>query len=116
MTSQLLNWYEEGTWTPTQGAGLVVVGSFSSSGRYTRIGRQVTVFGKLEGSTSVAAAAGALICGGLPFTSFDEFDGAAHTSAYNAGYIVGNSGTDVYVWSAAIPAVLQIKFTLTYFV
>ena len=24
-TSQLLNWYEEGTWTPTQGSGLTVI-------------------------------------------------------------------------------------------
>src|ERR1035437_3626855 len=40
MTSQLLNWYEEGTWTPNQGAGLTVVGAFSSNGSYTRIGRQ----------------------------------------------------------------------------
>ena len=37
MTSQLLNWYEEGTWTPTQGAGLTVVGAFVSGGTYTRI-------------------------------------------------------------------------------
>lgn len=44
-TSTILNWYEEGTWTPSQGGGLVVVGAFSSSGRYTRIGRQVTLIG-----------------------------------------------------------------------
>jgi hypothetical protein len=39
MTSQLLNWYEEGTWTPTPDSG-----SFSgASGRYTRIGRLVNI-------------------------------------------------------------------------
>jgi hypothetical protein len=108
--------YEEGTWTPTQGAGLTVIGTFSSSGTYTKIGRQVTVFGFLVGSTSLAASVGTLICGGLPFSPSNEFDGASHTSAYNAGYIVGVSGTNVWVWSSAIPPVAQIKFTITYFV
>jgi hypothetical protein len=39
MTSQLLNWYEEGTWTPTDvsGAGL----SLGGSGDYVRIGSMV---------------------------------------------------------------------------
>ena len=27
MTSQLLNWYEEGTWTPNQGGGLTLIGA-----------------------------------------------------------------------------------------
>lgn len=44
MTSELLNWYEEGTWTPTvsafTGAYTTVTGQVGS---YTRIGRQVTV-------------------------------------------------------------------------
>jgi hypothetical protein len=31
--------YEEGTWTPNQGPGLTVVGTFASSGSYTKIGR-----------------------------------------------------------------------------
>lgn len=39
MTSQLLNWYEEGTWTPTcSGVTLTV-----NSATYTRIGRQVSL-------------------------------------------------------------------------
>ena len=53
MTSQLLNWYEEGTWTPNQGTGLTLVGAFSSTGQYTRIGRQVSVSGTVTGATSV---------------------------------------------------------------
>jgi hypothetical protein len=40
MTSQLLNWYEEGTWTPADvsGAGLSLT---TAQSRYTRIGRLV---------------------------------------------------------------------------
>ena len=48
MTSRLLNWYEDGTWTPNQGASIVLVGTFSSSAKYTRIGRQVTLVGQLQ--------------------------------------------------------------------
>jgi hypothetical protein len=41
MTSELLNDYEEGVWTPSQGTGLTVIGTFSSNGTYTKIGRMV---------------------------------------------------------------------------
>jgi hypothetical protein len=53
-TSELFSDYEEGTWTPNQGPNLTVVGTFSSSGTYTKIGRVVQVQGVLTGSTSVA--------------------------------------------------------------
>jgi hypothetical protein len=35
--------YEEGTWTPNQGTGLTVIGTYTPSGKYTKIGRSVTV-------------------------------------------------------------------------
>ena len=68
MTSELLADYEEGDWTPTQGSGLTVVGTFSSSGTYTKIGRLVVVTFRLRGTTSVAALAGYDITTNLPFT------------------------------------------------
>ena len=68
MTSQLLNWYEEGTWTPNQGSGLTVVGAFSSVGRYTRTGNVVVVNFSFTGATSVAVNAGGNLCTNLPYT------------------------------------------------
>jgi len=68
MTSQLLNWYEEGTWNPSQGAGLTVVGAFTSGGKYVRVGKLVTVNFYLTGATSIAAAAGNYLTTNLPFT------------------------------------------------
>jgi len=46
MTSQLLNWYEEGTWTPTDasGAGLILT---LVNCKYVRIGTQVTLIGRI---------------------------------------------------------------------
>jgi len=112
MTSQLLNWYEEGTWTPTQGAGLTVTGSFSSSGTYVRIGRQVTVNAVLSGSTTVAAAAASAMCGGLPFSSATFTAGSA-TSTNLEGSQVYLSGTTAYS-NAAIGVAGSIIVTITY--
>jgi hypothetical protein len=44
MTSQLLNWYEEGTYTPTVTAAVGTITTYLILGaNYTRIGRQVSV-------------------------------------------------------------------------
>ena len=43
MTSQLLNWYEEGTWTPSVGGNATYGGA--NAANYTRIGRLVVVSG-----------------------------------------------------------------------
>lgn len=67
MTSETLDSYEEGTWTPSQGGGLTVVGTFSSAGIYTKIGRQVTVAFRLTGSTSIAASFTNDLFDNLPF-------------------------------------------------
>lgn len=65
-TSQLLNWYEEGTWTPTITAGTGTFTTVSSiTGIYTRIGRQVTIQGAFT-MTDKGTGVTALVSG-LPF-------------------------------------------------
>lgn len=113
MTSQLLNWYEEGTWTPTQGAGLTVVGAFSSSGTYTRIGRLVTVKGAVNGATSVRVSAGGIICNGLPFTSSGNSAGSLTVSNINQFGSVVTVSTSIYS-AQATTADPSIIFTVTY--
>jgi hypothetical protein len=71
MTSELLNDYEEGTWTPTFTAstsGTITVNSGATVGNYTKIGRQVTVNGTFT-VTSVSSPLGEWRIQGLPFTS-----------------------------------------------
>ena len=68
-TSELLADYEEGTWTPNQGAGLTVIGAFSSSGIYTKTGRQVTVTATLTGATSIAVTSLGVLLTNLPFAT-----------------------------------------------
>ena len=114
MTSQLLNSYEEGTWTPNQGGGLTVVGTFSSSGIYTRIGRQVTVKGQWSGSTSVSipAAVGQL-CTNLPYTASTAYTAVAVNNSLNASVVLIISAANVYA-NSVMSATPTIFFSATY--
>ena len=74
MTSQLLNWYEEGTWTPTlvtDGTGFTsVTYSSETGGRYVRVGKivhfQMTV---RTSAVTIGSASGNVLIDGLPFTA-----------------------------------------------
>jgi hypothetical protein len=115
-TSQLLNWYEEGTWTPNQGSGLTVVGAFSSSGTYTRIGRQVTVTGVVVGATSIAVGnAYSQICSNLPISAVTSGVGSMYNGAATQSGVVFAGGAILYSGSV-ITASSLIAFSLTYFV
>ena len=85
--------YEEGTWTPTLGGGATAT---NMSGKYTKVGRLVTVFLTLENST--ISGTPDYIVSGLPFTNGAEraalsvtylktFNTACETLA---GFITGN--------------------------
>lgn len=115
MTSQLLNWYEEGTWTPNQGSGLVVVGAFTSSGTYTRVGRQVTVVGTIRGGTSVSASSAGQITSNLPFTASNLFVGSVinDTVTTSSGIYTSSASINAVEAITATPA---IYFSVTYFV
>lgn len=65
MTSQLLNWYEEGTWTPTDGSGAGLTLTVNGTATYTRIGRQVTVIGSVTYPNTANTAN--MIISGLPY-------------------------------------------------
>lgn len=117
MTSELLNWYEEGTWTPTQGAGLTVVGAFSSNGTYTRIGRQVSIVAQLIGATSIAAAASSILCGSIPYLPPAARAGVAVNDYVNgqSAVYVANTG-DIYTVGAIGGGATSIIISATYFI
>jgi hypothetical protein len=72
MTSQLLNWYEEGTWTPVvkdAAAGNAATAA-ASGGFYTKIGRQVTVTVRLINITTTGlTGTNQIYITGLPFAA-----------------------------------------------
>ena len=94
MTSQLLNWYEQGTWTPTftcATPGNLVFTYDGRSGTYTRIGRQVTVTCGITSLSPIShtTASGGVVITGLPFvagvTSFSPL--ALWRGFTSAGYM-----------------------------
>lgn len=94
MTSQLLNWYEEGTFTPViegdSGAG---TGTYTiQTGYYTRIGRQVSV--QIALAWTAHTGLGNIRVNGLPFTCNTNIQAAAALQAYNLtlsanNYLIG---------------------------
>ena len=70
MTSQLLDDYEEGTWTPTYTGSTTnpTVTYELQTGRYTKVGRMVTCTCRLSTSGITGAGSGNLSISGLPFT------------------------------------------------
>lgn len=113
VTSKVLVDYEEGTWTPNQGAGLTVIGAFSSSGTYTKIGRQVTVSGILIGATSIAAGSASYITTNLPFNSATPHGGVVVNGSLTVS--AGILATSSVIYAAdALAASPNIYFSVTY--
>jgi hypothetical protein len=116
-TSELFNDYEEGTWTPAQGSGVTVVGTFSSSGIYTKIGRSVTVTGIMFGSTTIACAGGTQITSNLPFSNSPDGPlGQAITQNTGVYCPIYPSGVQVFTANTPLGASAYIFFSLTYIV
>lgn len=112
-TSELLSDYEEGTWTPGQGAGLTVVGAFSSNGFYTKIGNTVYVKGLIQGATSIAASAGGEFITSLPFVPLTNCVGVAADAGYSTTTGIRTFSNNIYhVGTQA--ATTSIAFTITY--
>jgi len=64
MSSELLDDYEEGSWTPACGATLS-----TAEGKYTKIGNQVTVYYHLVTTGGLPTSTSQVVITGLPYTS-----------------------------------------------
>jgi hypothetical protein len=110
--------YEEGTWTPNQGAGLTIVGTFSSDGRYTKIGNIVSVQGYVRGSTSAACSAAGTICTNMPFSGItSDFFVSGSTISWSANSDSScalQGATTNLINGTAVTASDRISFQVTY--
>jgi hypothetical protein len=68
MTSQLLNWYEEGTWTPTLAASSGAITTSTITGSYTRTGNLVFVAIRVTIANN-GTGLGSLNITGFPFAA-----------------------------------------------
>ncbi len=67
-TSQILLDYEEGTWTPVLSDGTNDATHVAQIGFYTKVGRMVSIMGRLI-TTSLGSVSGNIEISGLPYTS-----------------------------------------------
>lgn len=123
MTSELLNWYEEGTYTPTVGATTGTITSFTATAFYTRIGRQVTLTSFVT-ITDAGTGTGTLTVS-LPFTANGSiaFSGTGRENALTGSALQCNisaGGTVANVVTINNATVIatnaQVRSTVTYFV
>lgn len=118
MTSELLDDYEEGTWTPSYGGttGDPTVTFSIQAGYYTKIGRIVYCHLRLNLSAA-SGGTGSLRITGLPFTPANLANGLQTTGyAYrvswttngpDAGYIINNSAF-VYLFAGATTGITAL--------
>ena len=113
MTSQLLNWYEEGTWTPVDGsgAGLSLTVSYA---RYTRVGRLVTI--ETQVTYPVTASAAGAVINGLPFTvvNYGVCNSITNASVQINGLIGGTQS--IYLRSALAVDATNAQMSFKYII
>lgn len=127
MTSELLNWYEEGTFTATLTATTPPNTPPTTTARYTRVGRLVTVHVDFSNKDTTGASGNYSITG-LPFTSANNGTssiGVTNTFSFATepvgAYVLPNSSiidlNSTYAGSlttSAAGAGKYITLTLTY--
>lgn len=101
MTSELLTWYEEGTWTPSVAAGsgtITTVGTVI--GNYTRIGRLVTLCASVA-ITDNGTGSGSIRITGFPFAAsanLPEYVGTGSNASTAKVLNVVLNGSQIYVF------------------
>jgi hypothetical protein len=107
--------YEEGTWTPAFTPQTGALGSITygiQAGNYTKVGRQVTVTGRMQttGSVTIGTASSAMRISGLPFTvGVGEAFYSAATLAYLESWTTGDAPSSAYVATNSNYMVLRIR-------
>jgi hypothetical protein len=119
MSSELLDWYEEGTWTPTDasGAGLTFA---AASGNYTRMGNVVFLFGFIQ--YPVTASSDTATIGGLPFTASSSASATQGAVTYtqvatvrSIGVQPSNTTAVVYTLAGGVATNADMGNTALYF-
>jgi hypothetical protein len=117
--ANLLDDYEEGTWTP---AYTNITGSPTSIARYTKVGSMVTLTWEQTGGTFTSTAGTGFITG-IPFLGAGGSGKVSATGSLNATTVATSSQLGLYnadttgsiYVSAGLTSVIGLGFTLTYY-
>jgi hypothetical protein len=91
MTSELLDDYEEGTWTPTLNATSLSGATYSTqAGRYTKVGDKVTLFFDVVLSALTSGGSNYVRIEGIPFAT--AATNVCSASVYTENLTGGTSG------------------------
>lgn len=121
MTSELLNDYEEGTFTPTVASSVGTITSATATGKYTKVGRQVTLQINVS-VTNNGTGSDSIRIGALPYAAESTgYAGAGFNTSSGEALSVGFAATNtlvVYKYSALYPVITGQGFAIvvTYFV
>jgi hypothetical protein len=106
-TSELLDDYEEGTWTPVP-VSLTVTGDPTYSGTYVKIGRLVICTISISATTSTVSTAGVTYASGLPFAQSGDFSSCGWVDSSSLASLgvslVGNSFIYFQSWTTGAGA------------
>lgn len=83
VTGRLLNWYEEGSFTPVITATTGAITSYTATGKYVKVGQQVTLTFVVT-LTNVGTASGPMLVAGMPFTVNGTFYATAPVREFNS--------------------------------
>jgi len=107
MTSELLADYEEGTWTPVVTANVGSITTYSASGKYTKIGRLLTLQFTIV-ITNNGTGSGAMFVDGVPFAA------ANSTSEAGCGREEAATGISLAVGIRTTTQLIVNKYDGTY--
>lgn len=108
-TSTLLNWYEQGSWTPTVTSATGVITFVETlESYYTRVGRLVHVYVSFGMTTDASVGTSNITIGGLPFASVGRgFGNFVYTNFGSVDYGTGGAHGLVFVSASAISHVVR---------
>ena len=127
MTSELLDDYEEGTWTATLTASAgAPTTPVTETGTYTKVGRQVTVTCSFN-ARSLAGSSGDVQITGLPFTvGSQDCHGVCGNNSLSGGSLMCTAAAgsvllairslDTTVFTPTVAGTVYVLATVTYFV
>jgi hypothetical protein len=101
--ANLLDDYEEGTWTPSISQPSNRVGTWASSvvGTYTKVGRKVTVHASINGSgMRFSATSGYTAMTGFPFQATQPTNSTAYAGCWTGSSVAASSGGSVYLYAS----------------